>query len=68
MYSIDKPVPMLNIDCIIVPDLEASGPAGFPVSAVTRLKNATAQTINLAGPMISAVGEYDLNRTAQTLL
>ena len=68
MYLRGKPVPMLVIDRILVPGLEASSPAGFPISAAIRLKNAVAQTSNFAGLMISAVGEHVLNRTAQTLL
>ena len=55
---------MLDIDCIVVPGLEASSPAGFPISAAIRVKNAVAQTSNFAGSMISAVGEHDLKRTA----
>ena len=68
MYLMGKRIPMLVIDRILVPGLEASSPAGFPVSAAIGLKNAVAQTSNFASSMISAVGEHDLNRTAQTLL
>lgn len=56
--STGLPVPMFDVDCAIVPDLEDSS-AGLLISEATCLKIVVAEASSSTGSTISAVREHE---------